>query len=140
MGSRTRESADRFAEEFGIKRRHASCEALAADEQVDIAYVATPRPMHLKCSLTCLEHWRHVRCEKPLAMDAGEGAQMADCARRNGQFLMEDMWSLRDLRRREMADTVGKAYHTLPGRPRFEDGYGRIRHIHKHGSFGVPLR
>ena len=46
VGSRSQASADRFADEFGIANRHASYEALVADPEVDVVYVATPHPMH----------------------------------------------------------------------------------------------
>ena len=39
VGSRSQGSADRFADKFGIARRHASYESLAADPDVDVIYV-----------------------------------------------------------------------------------------------------
>jgi predicted dehydrogenase len=42
VGSRTAESARAFADRFGIPRAHGSWAELAADEDVDIVYVATP--------------------------------------------------------------------------------------------------
>ena len=44
VGSRTQESADRFAAHFGLPAAHPSYEALVADPAVDIVYVATPHP------------------------------------------------------------------------------------------------
>jgi len=46
VGSRSAASADRFADDFGIPRRHASAEALAADPGVDIVYIASPHVAH----------------------------------------------------------------------------------------------
>ena len=46
VGSRSQASADRFADRFGIPRRHGSYESLVADPDVDVIYVATPHPMH----------------------------------------------------------------------------------------------
>src|SRR5271168_289148 len=46
VGSRSQASADRFADEFGVPRRHASYESLVADPEVDVVYVASPHPMH----------------------------------------------------------------------------------------------
>src|SRR6201999_2311652 len=46
VGSRNQDSADRFADEFGIKARHPSYESLVADPTVDVIYVATPHPWH----------------------------------------------------------------------------------------------
>ncbi|MGA0868706.1 MAG: Gfo/Idh/MocA family oxidoreductase, partial [Planctomycetota bacterium] len=36
VGSRSQESADRFGDEFGIPRRHATYAALAQDQDVDV--------------------------------------------------------------------------------------------------------
>src|ERR1035441_8393592 len=55
VGSRAQESADRFADKFGIPNRHASYEALVSDPDVDVVYVATPHPMHLANALLALD-------------------------------------------------------------------------------------
>ena len=39
-------SADAFGDRFGVPNRHASYEALVADPEVDVVYVATPHPVH----------------------------------------------------------------------------------------------
>ena len=49
VGSRSQESADAFAAEFGIPTGHASYEALVADPDVDIIYISTPHPYHAHC-------------------------------------------------------------------------------------------
>ena len=72
VGSRTQESADAFGEEFDVPRRHASYEALAADADVDVIYVATPHPYHAENALLCLEAGKAVLCEKPFTINVGE--------------------------------------------------------------------
>lgn len=44
VGSRREEASRSFAAEFGIPHAHASYEALVADPDVDILYIATPTP------------------------------------------------------------------------------------------------
>jgi predicted dehydrogenase len=92
VSSRTKESAEKFAEEFGVPGRHIGAESLANDKNVDIAYIATPHPMHKDDTITCLEGGKAVLCEKPLAMNSAEAGQMIECARKNKLFLMEAMW------------------------------------------------
>src|SRR5262249_40910317 len=46
VASRTAESAHRFAAAHGIPRRHASYEAMAADDAIDVVYVGTPHSRH----------------------------------------------------------------------------------------------
>jgi predicted dehydrogenase len=55
VGSRSQQSADTFADEFGIPHRHASYESLVSDPDVDVVYVGTPHPMHHDDALLALE-------------------------------------------------------------------------------------
>ncbi|MDP6108107.1 MAG: Gfo/Idh/MocA family oxidoreductase, partial [Candidatus Brocadiia bacterium] len=114
VGSRTQEKADAFADEFGAPRRHASYEALAADPDVDIVYVATPHPQHKPCSMLCLEAGKAVLCEKPLTVNAAEAEELVACARGRGLFLMEAMWTrffplMDKVRELLAADAIGEA-------------------------------
>jgi len=93
VGSRTAASADEFGDRFGIPRRHASYEALAADDAIDIVYVASPHTSHCRDTLLFIEAGKHVLCEKPLAVNTGEAAAMVEAAQRRKVFLMEGIWS-----------------------------------------------
>jgi len=93
VGSRTQESADRFAAEFGIAHAHPSHAALCADPDVDIVYVASPHSEHHAMTVAALDAGKHVVCEKAFALNAGEAAEMVAAARRNERFLMEAMWT-----------------------------------------------
>jgi predicted dehydrogenase len=93
VGSRTRESADRFADTFGVERRHASYEALVADPEIDVVYVATPHPMHRDNAILALRAGKPVLVEKPFAMNAVEAAEIVAVARECGRFAMEAMWT-----------------------------------------------
>lgn len=93
VGSRAQETADAFGDEFDIPRRHASYDALAADEAVDVVYIATPHTGHATNTLRCLEAGRAVLCEKPFALNAAEAAQMVEAARSRDLFLMEALWT-----------------------------------------------
>ena len=46
VGSRRLETAERFADRWGIPNRHAGYEELVADPDVNAVYVATPHPLH----------------------------------------------------------------------------------------------
>jgi len=89
VGSRRRESADGFAEEFDVPNRHGSYEALLADDEVQAVYVATPHPMHPEWAIKAIEAGKHVLCEKPLAISHAEAMAVVEAAERNDVFLME---------------------------------------------------
>lgn len=63
------------------------------DPNVDIVYIGTPHPLHHKNVLDAIAAGKHVLCEKPMAMNAQLGNEMAEVARKRGVFLMEAMWT-----------------------------------------------
>jgi predicted dehydrogenase len=93
VGSRQMETADRFADRFDIPNRHGSYEALVADPEVDIVYVATPHPMHHPDTLLALRAGKPVLVEKPFTMNAIEARELVAVARAKKLFLMEAMWT-----------------------------------------------
>ena len=93
VGSRSADTAERFGEEYDVPRRYASYEELAADDSIDVAYIATPHPMHKENTLLCLKNGKAVLCEKPMAMTAADVEQMICAAREKPLFLMEGLWT-----------------------------------------------
>jgi predicted dehydrogenase len=93
VGSRSRQTADRFAAKFGIPKAHGSYEALVADPEVDIVYVATPHPLHAPNAMAALEAGKHVLVEKPFTMNAAEAQKVMDLAERKGLLALEAMWT-----------------------------------------------
>ena len=93
VGSRSEGSAAEFADEREIPRRYASYDALAADPDVDVVYVATPHPFHAGNAELCLNAGKAVLCEKPFTVNAVEAERVVELARDNGLFLMEGMWT-----------------------------------------------
>lgn len=93
IGSRSQESADDFGNEFNLKFRHDSYEALAANPEVDVIYIATPHNLHCENTMLCLEHGKAVLCEKPFAMNARQTRLMIETAREKKVFLMEALWT-----------------------------------------------
>jgi dihydrodiol dehydrogenase / D-xylose 1-dehydrogenase (NADP) len=91
VGSRTQAGADTFADEHNVPRRHGSYQALAADPEVDVVYVASPHPWHAEHALMCLERGKAVLCEKAFTINAREAETVIAAARRNKRFLMEAM-------------------------------------------------
>jgi predicted dehydrogenase len=93
VGSRSKASADRFADEFGIGHRHDSYESLVADPDVDVVYVATPHPSHHDNAVLALRAGKPVLVEKPFTMNADEARDVVGVARETGLFAMEAMWT-----------------------------------------------
>ncbi|GAA4903570.1 putative dehydrogenase [Stackebrandtia albiflava] len=92
VGSRSTESARRFADRYDIPRAHGSWAELAADEEVDVVYVATPHHAHHEAAKLCLEAGKAVLCEKAFTVNHAQARELVDIARDRGVFLMEAMW------------------------------------------------
>jgi predicted dehydrogenase len=92
VGSRTLPAATAFAERHGFARAHGSWDALAADPEVDVVYVATPHAYHQAAAMACLSAGKAVLCEKPMTLDRTTSALLVQESRANRVFLMEAMW------------------------------------------------
>lgn len=93
VGSRREDTAKLFAARFNISRTYGSYEALVADPQIDVVYIATPPAMHAANCLLSIEAGKPVLCEKPFTLNAREADAVIAAARQRGVFLMEAMWT-----------------------------------------------
>ncbi|WP_205964660.1 Gfo/Idh/MocA family protein [Ramlibacter agri] len=57
-------------------RVHESYEALLADPAIDAVFIPLPNRMHVEWSLKAMQAGKHVLCEKPMTMQAGEFDQL----------------------------------------------------------------
>lgn len=93
VGSRATGTAAAFAARYGIGRAYGSYAELAADDEIDVVYVATTHNAHHAAARTCLEAGRAVLVEKPFTTNAPDAADLASLARERGLFAMEAMWT-----------------------------------------------
>lgn len=93
VGSRSLESAISFGNQFGVKKRYDSYEALLEDRSIDVVYIGTVHSLHKENALQALKAGKAVLCEKPFTINAAEAREVIRCARRNKLFLMEAMWT-----------------------------------------------
>jgi predicted dehydrogenase len=89
VGSRSRESAEGFARQFGVPRAVGSYEDVLSDRSVDAVYVSLPNHLHYEWTIRAARAGKHVLCEKPFAVDARQSAEMFEEARRAGRLAME---------------------------------------------------
>ncbi len=93
VGSRSIARAERFAAQFGIEAAYGSYEALLADPDVDVVYVASPHSEHHAHALAAIAAGKHVLVEKALTRNAAEAAEVIDAARAAGVAVQEAMWT-----------------------------------------------
>jgi predicted dehydrogenase len=93
VGSRSRERAQDFADEFSVPRAYGSYEELVADTEVDAVYVASPHSEHRDHALLALEAGKPVLVEKAFTRSAAEAREVLAAAERQGLLVVEAMWS-----------------------------------------------
>lgn len=93
VASRSAERAKEFASEHNIANSFTSYEEMAASPLVDAVYVSTIHPYHKSVAEVFLNAKKHVLCEKPLCINEYQAKKLKECAKSNGVFLMEAMWT-----------------------------------------------
>ncbi|AKU93740.1 putative oxidoreductase [Labilithrix luteola] len=93
VASRTKQRAEDFATRHAIAKSYGSYEAIIADPDVDVLYVATPNRQHRKIAIEAVRGGKALLVEKSFATTVAGAREMIDAARANGRFVMEAMWT-----------------------------------------------
>lgn len=92
--SRSEEKAKEFAGKYNDDIEiFTDLKAMAQSDLLDAVYIASPNSLHAEQSILCLEHGKHVLCEKPMASNTKELTAMVEVAKKNGVVLMEALKS-----------------------------------------------
>src|SRR6059058_6100851 len=75
LGSTPERGAAR-AEALNVRRAYASLDEILADPTVSVVHVTSPNHLHVPQASAVMAAGKHVVCEKPLAMNAGESAEL----------------------------------------------------------------
>jgi predicted dehydrogenase len=93
VASRDLAKAQALATRFGFEKAYGSYLDMVRDPAVDLVYIGTPNSHHFDHIRLCLEHGKHVLCEKPFTCNAGEAAILFALAREKGLLLQEAIWT-----------------------------------------------
>ncbi|MBI9043392.1 MAG: Gfo/Idh/MocA family oxidoreductase [Anaerolineaceae bacterium] len=91
--SRTQGKADVFTKRWNIPRSYGSYEVLVNDPDVEIIYIGSPHGLHYDHIKLCLNHGKHVLCEKAFTINAKQAEECIALAKEKSLFLMEGMWT-----------------------------------------------
>ncbi|MCI1773500.1 MAG: Gfo/Idh/MocA family oxidoreductase [Paenibacillus lautus] len=91
--SRTEEKGRAFAAKYADPKVYKDLEAMVQDDEIDAVYIASPNSYHVDQAILCMNHGKHVLCEKPMASNAAEVAAMIEAAKNNDVLLMEALKS-----------------------------------------------
>ncbi len=88
VGSRSLESAQKFADEFG-GRAYASYQEAIDDPRVDAVYIALPHHMHSEWTIKTAQAGKMILCEKPFTLTHPEAQRTLEAVDKAGVFFME---------------------------------------------------
>ncbi|NOU96302.1 oxidoreductase [Paenibacillus sp. LMG 31456] len=91
--SRTEERAEEFGSKYGVSNIFTDIESMARSEELDAVYIASPNSLHAQHAIICMNHGKHVLCEKPIASNTKELQEMIKAAQTNKVVLMEALKS-----------------------------------------------
>lgn len=84
LAEATPEVAAEKAGTLGIEKAYESYEMMLADPKIDVIHLATPNYLHYPQAKAALEAGKHVVCEKPLATNSRETADLVRIAQETG--------------------------------------------------------
>ena len=105
---------------------YADFDEMLANSALDLVDICLPTPLHARLSIAALRAGKHVLCEKPMALNAEECAQMEEAARASGKQLMIGQCL------RYWPEYVAAQQHIAGG------AWGRVLSAHFHRSAAVP--
>ncbi len=88
--SRTAERGAEFAAKHRIPNVFTDLDKFLSSD-IDAVYIASPNKFHFSQAMAAIAHGKHVLCEKPIALDAAELAEMTGAAKEAGVVLLEAM-------------------------------------------------
>lgn len=87
--SRTEETGQVLAGDYGAKKVFTDLDAFLADPKVDVVYIASPNLLHYQQVKQALLAGKHVVCEKPFCTGAEQARELLELARSRRKFLIE---------------------------------------------------
>lgn len=79
---------DRVSLACGISKRHASFEAILADDTVDAVHLVTPIPLHEAQTVRVLDAGKHCACTVPMALSLEGVGRIVQAVERSGKNYM----------------------------------------------------
>jgi predicted dehydrogenase len=89
LASRDLAKARFAAEALGIPKAYGSYQELLADPDIEAIYNPLPNHMHVEWTTRALHAAKHLLCEKPIALGAGEAEGLIAVQRETGRLIGE---------------------------------------------------
>jgi predicted dehydrogenase len=142
IASRDLDKARAAAAALGIPRAYGSYEGLLADQDVEAVYNPLPNHLHVPWSIRAAERGKHVLCEKPIGLTAGEARALLAARDRTG-VLVQEAFMIRShpqwARAVAIAESgrIGTARSMMGGFSFFNDNAANIRNVPAYGGGAI---
>ena len=93
ISSRSLDKAVAFARHWSIPHAYGSYEAMLADPEINLVYIATPHSHHFAHASLAIEAGKAVLCEKAFTANAREAKALLSLAEDKGVFITEAIWT-----------------------------------------------
>ena len=93
IASRDIKRSQAFADKYGFERAYGSYADMLSDPSVELVYIATPHSHHYDHIKMCLNHGKHVLCEKAFCANAKQAEEVMLMAEDRGLLLTEAIWT-----------------------------------------------
>ncbi|MET0746556.1 MAG: Gfo/Idh/MocA family oxidoreductase [Rhizobium sp.] len=137
--SRARQMADRFS----VPHAFGSYEEMLASDTIDAVYIPLPTSQHVEWSIKAADAGKHVLCEKPIALKAGEIDSLIAARDRNKVLISEaymvvytPVW--KKVRELLSEGAIGRLRHVQGAFTYFNRDAGNMRNIPALGGGGLP--
>jgi predicted dehydrogenase len=89
LASRDLARAQSAAASLGIHKAYGSYDDLLDDPEIEAVYIPLPNHLHVPWTIRAADRGKHVLCEKPIALSAGEAETLLAARDRNGVKIQE---------------------------------------------------
>lgn len=93
VASRDPGKAREFADKWNVNKAYGSYEEMLNDPEVELVYIATPHSHHYAHAKLCLEHGKHVLCEKAFTVNAAQAEALFRIAKDKHLLITEALWT-----------------------------------------------
>ncbi len=114
VASRDKKRAQEFADKFGFEKAYGSYTDMLSDPYVKLVYISTPHSHHYDHIKMCLDHDKHVICEKAFTANAAQAEEVLAIAEEKNLFITEAIWT----RYMPMRNTINRVIRSgIIGKP-----------------------
>jgi predicted dehydrogenase len=143
IASRDLGNARAMADRFSVPHAFGSYDEMLASDKIDAVYIPLPTSQHVEWTVRSADAGKHVLCEKPIALNAGEIDQLIAARDRNKVLVSEaymvtysPVW--RKVRSLLQEGAIGTLRHVQGAFTYYNRDPGNMRNIASLGGGGLP--